>query len=221
MTCDDTSDFVSTAQAVFATEGPQGLAEAVTRRWTIRQLIGWLAAPDPQVAIWAARCLGIVGQRAVCASLVLLLRADNAAVVAEAERALWMIWVREGSPEGIARLHEANDCLRRGECREAAERLERLVAREPVYAEAHHQLAVARHSLEELDAAERAYLTAIHLNAYHYPALTGLGHVAIARDEYATALGFYQRALAIHPNLAELREVVPDLEQAIARRVVA
>lgn len=190
-------------------------------RWPPSRLIELLDSTAPAVLTLAARCLGLCGGLRHCAALVGLLGHDNQAIVTAAEDALWSIWMRAGSPEANRALAAAVERVRHEDLETAADMLERLIAAEPSFAEAHHQFGLTLHSLQRIDPAEQEYREALRLNPYHFAAAAGLGHICVERGNLGGALLCYRSALQIHPRLAGIREIVPHLEAAVQRRVVA
>jgi tetratricopeptide (TPR) repeat protein len=189
--------------------------------WSPERLAELLASPLSAVAAAAATCLGLSGSMKHCQRLVSALGHTDDQVAAAAENALWSIWMRAGSEDACARLRTAVRQLERGEIEAALVTLRDLIAAEGSMAEAYHQQAIALHSLEQYQEAEAAYQQAVALNAYHFAAVAGLGHIRAQGGDWAGALGYYRRALRINPRLTDIREIVPQLETAIRKRVVA
>lgn len=189
--------------------------------WPPERLLTLLASPRPAVVKAAATCVGLTGSMEHCSRLAALLGHADEQVATAAEDALWMIWMRAGSEPGCRQLRTAVQRLREGEIEAALRLLGSLTAAEGSLAEAHHQQAIAWHSLERYGEAEAAYRKTLALNPYHFAAVAGLGHVCAHRGDFAGALHHYRRALEIHPRLTEIREIVPQLEAALEKRVVA
>lgn len=189
--------------------------------WPPAHLVQLLASPLPAVVKTATTCLGLTGSMQHCRQLVALLGHADEQVASTAEDALWGIWMRAGSEQANAQLRVAVEQLSEGDSEAALRLLQVLTAAEGSFAEAHHQQAMALHSLERYDEAEAAYQQTLALNPYHFAAAAGLGHIGIQRGDYAGALRYYHRALHIHPRLTEIREIVPQLEAALQHRIVA
>ncbi|MFQ5807237.1 MAG: tetratricopeptide repeat protein [Phycisphaerae bacterium] len=189
--------------------------------WPPGRLVELLTSPLASVVKTAATCLGLTGTMEHCGPLVSLLGHADEEVAAAAEDALWSIWMRAGSENANRQLKAAVERMRKGRIEAALDLLHDLTAAENPSAEAHHQQAIALHSLERYEEAEAAYQEALALNPYHFAAVAGLGHICGQRRDLTGALRYYRRALRIHPRLKEIREVVPQLEAAIQKRVVA
>jgi tetratricopeptide (TPR) repeat protein len=189
--------------------------------WPPERLVELLASPASAVVKTAATCLGLTGTMRHCDRLVPLLGHRDERVVSAAEDALWSIWMRAGAEQANRQLMAAVERLRDGKIEAGLRVLDALTAAEESFAEAHHQRAIALHSLGRYDEAEAAYQETLALNPCHFAAAAGLGHVCAHRDDFDGALRHYRCALRIHPGLTEIREVVPRLEAAIERRVMA
>jgi tetratricopeptide (TPR) repeat protein len=199
---------------------PQVLAR-LRAGWPPERLVELLDSPSAAVVAAAACCLGLTGKREHCQRLVALLGHIDDQVASAAENALWSIWMQAGSENANAQLTAALGRLRDGQSEAALRLLDALAAAEPSFAEAHHQQAIALHTLERYDEAEAAYRETLARNPYHFAATAGLGHLCAQRDDFDGALRYYRRALRIHPRLREIREIVPQLEAAIDKRIVA
>ncbi len=190
------------------------------KHYTNKQLCELAHSPDPQVALAAVRCLGLVGQMSECQTLVLLLALAAPDITTAIEDALWSIWMRAGSDRSRARLAEV--IAGNGAAGTATiDALAAIIAEEPDYAEARHQLAMALHEMGRFEAAETAYAATLDHNPWHYAAAAGLGHVRVEQGDFPGALEAYRLALRIHPGLGELADLVPQLEAALHRRDVA
>lgn len=90
----------------------------------------------------------------------------------------------------------------------------------PLYAEAHHQLAVCWHGLDDLAAAETAYRACLWRCRFHYPAWIGLAHCRLHREgepelDLLGGLAALRRALSICPDLEAARLEARMLERAV------
>lgn len=197
------------------------LLSVLSENWPPPTLRALLSAGAPPIRRAAAQCLGLSGAADDAQALASLLGAADAALVRVAEDALWGIWMRSGSPDGNEELARAGAYLRDDEFGAAISALRELTRREPEFAEAHHQLALALHSNGQADEAAQEYRRTVALNPQHYAAWCGLGHLCSEGRDLRGALENYRAALHIHPRLAEIREIVPRIEAALQPRSVA
>lgn len=213
--------FIRTVTGPLLAGDVRGLVGALAAEWPAARIAGLLLSADVGVVEAACRCLGYVGGPRHVPQLAAQLASPHASVVAAAEDGLWAIWMRNGSERGNEQLASAVRHFRNDEYEPALRILWTLSSTEPDFAEAHHQRGMVLHTLDQLEAAEAAYKEALRLNPYHFAAASALGHIAIQREALPAAAQYYRRALAIHPGLADIGAVLPPLEEAIRRRVVA
>lgn len=180
-------------------------------QWPPTRLARLLGSERVEVVQTAAACLARFGTPAQCRSLAGLLHHPDSSVATLAERALWEIWFRGSSPETSARLAEAVGMMDGDE--EAAVRvLEDLVADEPRFVEAHHQLGLALLMRERAARAIEALRRAIHICPVHFSAWLNLGHAHALRGDAGGALTAYSAARRIHPRLAGVAELILHIE---------
>ncbi len=55
-------------------------------------------------------------------------------------------------------------------------------------------------------------------NPYHFGALSGYGMIYLKLGEPARALTYFERALAVNPNLGRVEETVEELRDQLIRR---
>jgi tetratricopeptide (TPR) repeat protein len=213
--------FVENVQPMLASGRLTAAAAHLREHWPSPVLHALLSSSSGSVVGLAARCLGLVGDLEDARQLSCLLGHPSRDVAQAAEDALWSVWMRAAGETACEELMAAMRVGEGGEHRAAIAALSVLCESRPDFAEAHHQRALALHAVDEIERAEAAYREALRLNPLHFAAAAGLGHVCIQRGDLAGALRHYRRALHLHPRLDEIREVVPQLDAALERRVVA
>ncbi len=216
-----TARFLNSVGACLSRGDRAAALQLVARDWPLPRLVDLLASATPQVAIAAATCVGFIGSEKHSCYLVPLLGHANASVVHAAESGLWHLWMQAPNDAAGSDLREALERARGGDANRALALLERASQQAPDFAEPHHQRGLLLQELSQLEAARIAYADAVRLNPFHFAAMAAIGHVCVELGEYTRALLYYRKALDIHPNLSDLLEIVPQLESAIQRRVVA
>jgi tetratricopeptide (TPR) repeat protein len=219
--CDHESGFLATVGPLIARHDTEGLLRLLAENWPTTRLIDLLSSDLPDVVRLAATCLGASGGPAHGRYASHLLAHDDPAVVAAAEDALWNIWMRSASDAARDELAVAIAEIRDDHTAAACQRLARLCELEPAYSEAHHQRGIALHAAGRLDEAYAAYGTAVALNSHHFAAMAAMGHICVELGDYVTALRHYRDAVSIHPHIADLPELLPQLESLVRRRSVA
>jgi len=196
------------AAATVAEAAPLGHAEA-------------LAALDDRSA--ETRRLGVVslaehGTMQDIPRLVRALRDPDPLVRGVTEAAMWQVWSRSGDPEvdhlfamGVEEMSE-----RRGEA--AVETFTRIIERRPDFAEGWNKRATVYYLLGEYRKSLADCDEVMKRNPYHFGALSGYGMIYLKLGDPAKALTYFEKALAVNPNLGRVEETVEELRQLLLKR---
>lgn len=164
-----------------------------------------------------AAALGKAGTMADLPVLARALRDPDRVVRALAESTMWQVWSRSGDAEtdrllaiGIAQMEMRQD-------EAAVETFTRVIEGRPDFAEGWNKRATVyylqgeyRKSLADCDEVMKR-------NPYHFGALSGYGLIYLRLHEPAQALAAFERALAVNPNLDQVRETVEALRRVLIR----
>jgi tetratricopeptide (TPR) repeat protein len=148
--------------------------------------------------------------------LVKALRDPDPLVRGLAERALWEVWSRSGDDETDRLLAEGIEQMSARENADAVETFTRVIARRPEFAEGWNKRATVYYLAGEYEKSLADCDEVIKRNPYHYGALSGYGMIHLQLGEPERALAYFERALAINPNLKMVEETV----QALRRRLI-
>jgi tetratricopeptide (TPR) repeat protein len=150
--------------------------------------------------------------------LVRALRDPDPLVRGLAERAMWQVWSRSGDAEidhllamGVEEMSE-----RRGEA--AAETFTRVIKRRPDFAEGWNKRATVYYLLGEYRKSLADCDEVMKRNPHHFGALSGYGMIYLKLGEPARALTYFERALAVNPNLGRIEETVEELRELLIKR---
>ena len=127
-------------------------------------------------------------------------------------------WSRSGSDTADLLMSRATEAIHKKEFPVAVELLDRVLALEPQWAEAWNRRATAFYLLEDPASAMADIRQVIQREPRHFGAWAGLGHMYMASNDRARALEAYRKALALHPHLGKLKEVVDRLAPEIDGR---
>ena len=83
------------------------------------------------------------------------------------------------------------------------------------HAEAWNRRAVAQFALKRFAAAANDCHQTLELNAYHFGSAVGMAHCYLQLDEPFAALENFRRALALNPDLEDIRGHVDLLERTL------
>jgi len=150
--------------------------------------------------------------------LVQALRDADPLVRAIAERSLWEVWGRSGDAEvdrllaiGVEQMTE-----RRGEA--AVETFTRIIERRPEFAEGWNKRATVLYLLGEYRRSLADCDEVMKRNPHHFGALSGYGMIHLKLGDPARALAYFERALAVNPNLSQVEESVEALRRLLIER---
>jgi len=150
--------------------------------------------------------------------LVRALRDPDPLVRGLAEHGMWQVWSRSGDPEidqllamGVEEMSE-----RRGEA--AADTFTRIIERRPDFAEGWNKRATVYYLLGEYRKSLADCDEVMKRNPYHFGALSGYGMIYLKLGEPARALTYFERALAVNPNLGRVEETVEELRDQLIKR---
>jgi tetratricopeptide (TPR) repeat protein len=150
--------------------------------------------------------------------LVQALRDADPLVRAIAERSLWEVWSRSGDAEvdrllaiGVEQMTE-----RRGEA--AVETFTRIIERRPEFAEGWNKRATVLYLLGEYRRSLADCDEVMKRNPHHFGALSGYGMIHLKLGDPARALAYFERALAVNPNLSQVEESVEALRRLLIER---
>lgn len=127
-------------------------------------------------------------------------------------------WARSGSDTADLLMSRATEAIHKKEYPVAVELLDRVLALEPQWAEAWNRRATAFYLLEDPASAMADVRQVIEREPRHFGAWAGLGHMYMASNDRSRALEAYRKALALHPHLGKLKEVVDRLAPEIDGR---
>ena len=146
------------------------------------------------------------------------LRDPDPLVRALAERGMWQVWSRSGDDEidrllaiGIEQMSE-----RHGEA--AVETFTTIIERRPDFAEGWNKRATVLYLLGEYQKSLADCDEVMKRNPHHFGALSGYGMIYLKLGDPALALAYFERALAVNPNLTQVEESAEVLRHLFIER---
>jgi tetratricopeptide (TPR) repeat protein len=168
----------------------------------------------------SAAWLGRHGAADSVPALVDALRDPDQGVRLLSENAIWRIWMRSGDDGVDHRLRIGSEYLNEHRFQEALEVFDEVVRMAPEFAEGYNKRATALYYLGEYERSMADIRETLGRNPFHFGALSGAGLCMMALREPALALHYFERALAINPNLANVKEVVEKLRRITHERMM-
>ena len=165
-----------------------------------------------------AEWLGQTGVMADVPPLVEALRDPDDLVRGLAENSLWQVWSRSGDP-GVDGLFQLGLEQMNGRDAEAAiETFSQIIQRMPDFAEGWNKRATLYYLVGEYQKSLADCEEVIKRNPVHFGALSGFGLNYLQLQKPEEALQYFQRALDVNPNLAQIQAAVEALKEFLARQ---
>ena len=146
------------------------------------------------------------------------LRDSDPAVRIVAESAMWQVWSRSGDEETDRLLALGIEQMNAREGQGAVETFTKIIARRPEFAEGWNKRATVHYLLGEYKKSLKDCDEVMKRNPYHFGALSGYGMIYLQLDWPEQALAYFERALAVNPNLESVRESADTLRQLLIER---
>ena len=201
------------------------------RTWAIVLWLTVLAATPEQAALLerlrtgsaaerreAAARLGEIGDAAATDDLARALRDTDTAVREAASAALWEVWLRSGDAEVDALLQRGIALVGVDRLSEAVTLFSEVIARAPGFAEGWNKRATVYYLLGEYDRSLADCEEVIRRNPIHFGALSGFGLNYLQKGDLERAAQYFERALAVNPNLVQLKAVLEQIYETLAQR---
>jgi tetratricopeptide (TPR) repeat protein len=176
-------------------------------------LVSLLRRGDVELRRAAALALGVLGDRVSIESLGRSLSDPDRGVRLAADDSFRALLVRDAAPLHHQQLLKVMHLCDGGEYAGALAPAMILCDQASDYAEAHHQLAICWHGLENFQQASLAYSACLWNCRYHYPAWHGLAKCRMMIGDADEALKALQRCLDICPDFEAVRLQIRAIER--------
>ena len=165
-----------------------------------------------------ARELAESGTMADLSILALALRDPDGTVRGFAEAAMWSVWSRSGDDEVDKLFHVGVMQLSDRRFVPAVRTFTRIIERKPEFAEGWNKRATAYFLLGEFDKSLADCDEVMKRNPYHWGALSGYGMIHMQESRPAQALAYFEKAIAVNPNLPQVQETIEMLKALLIQR---
>lgn len=185
---------------------------------TREEALGQLTASDAESRRLAAAWMGEVGTSEDLPAVFRLLRDPDDLVRALTENSIWQIWSRSGDP-AVDRLFAVGvEQMNHGEAQAAIGTFSEIIQRKPEFAEGWNKRATIYFLIGEYDKSLQDCDEVIKRNPQHWGALSGYGQIYVQLDKPEQALAYFQRALAVNPNLQQVERMIEQLKQIVIEK---
>jgi tetratricopeptide (TPR) repeat protein len=198
--------------------GVMGPSPALAQSVRERALNDLARSSDAAVRRAAVERLADSGMMADLPALAAALRDPDPVVRGFVESAMWSVWSRSGDAE-VDRLFAVGvEQLGLRQLDAAIDTFTRVIQRRPEFAEGWNKRATAyfvagdyRRSLADCD-------EVMARNPYHWGALSGYGMIYMQLDQPARAIEYFEKALAVNPNLDQVAQTIEALKAVLLQR---
>ncbi len=198
-----------------APPAPLARAAEPAREEALQALAG---ASDAEARQRAVRWLAEKGVMEDVPALVQALRDVDSLVRAFAENAMWQVWSRSGDAEADRLFAAGVEQMQTRQAEAAVETFTEVIARRPEFAEGWNKHATVYYLLGEYAKSLADCDEVLKRNPYHFGALSGYGMIYLQLDQPTRALEYFERALAVNPNLSSVQEAADKLKALLIRR---
>lgn len=124
----------------------------------------------------------------------------------EVTRQIWRLWTENDDTEVTARMADAARAMSQQRFGGALRQLDRVVTLAPEFAEGWNRRATVHYMMGEYERSIADVKKTLQLEPRHFGALSGLGLIHIALEQYAAALIALENALRHNPHLDGVKQ---------------
>jgi len=192
---------------------PQGKPR-LTREEALRDL----GSPDVESRRLAVAWLGELAGPTDLPALFPMLKDPDDLVRALTENSIWQVWSRSGDPKVDALFKVGVEQMNQGQGQAAISTFSEIIRLKPEFAEGWNKRATIYFLIGDYDKSLQDCDEVIKRNPQHWGALAGYGQIYLQLDKPEQALGYFQRALAVNPNLQQVEAMIRELKQVVIEK---
>ena len=179
-----------------------------------------LSNPDLGMRRQAVARLALVGQQNDTPVLLNELLDPDLATAKLAEAVLWHLWSHSGDEAVDAILSQGVDAMNQGMLAASVEFFDEAIKRKPAFAEAWNKRATAYYLMGEYKKSLDDCDQVLKRNPNHFGALAGYGQIYLQLAEPRKAVAYFERALAINPNMDQVAELVERIHNKLGDQTI-
>ncbi len=165
-----------------------------------------------------AASLGDMGRMEDVPRLVEALRDPDPVVRTLADQSLWQVWSRSGDAEVDGLFQRGLDQMNRRDFGEAIDTFSQIIQKKPDFAEGWNKRATLYYLIGQYEQSLADCEEVIRRNPAHFGALSGFGLNYLHLGKPEQALDYFERALAVNPNLDQIQAAVEELKQLLEQK---
>ena len=185
---------------------------------TREQALRDLTSSDVEARRLATAWMGELATPADLPPLFQQLRDPDDLVKALTESSIWQVWSRSGDSKVDALFKVGVEQMNHGQAQPAIETFTEIIRRQPEFAEGWNKRATIYFLIGEYDKSLADCDEVIKRNPQHWGALSGYGQIYVQLDKPEQAIVYFQRALAVNPNLQQVEQMIQQLKQAVIEK---
>ena len=189
-------------------------AQTLSREQALRQL----SSKSADLRSAAVRRLGDIGRFADSTVLVKRLTDEDEDTREAAEAALWALWSRSGDARVDALFKQGVSQMNSAGVEAAVATFTEVIRIKPDFAEGWNKRATVLFFQKRYTESLADCDEVIKRNPNHFGALSGYGQIYSQLKEWDKALEYFERALAINPNMTGVAQSVESLRRLIAQQ---
>jgi tetratricopeptide (TPR) repeat protein len=187
-------------------------------RLSREQALRDLTSPDVEARRLATAWLGELATPADLPALFKQLRDPDDLVRALTENSIWQVWSRSGDTKVDALFSVGVEQMNQGQAQAAIGTFTDIIRLKPDFAEGWNKRATIYFLIGEYDKSLSDCDEVIKRNPQHWGALSGYGQIYVQLDKPEQALVYFQRALAVNPNLQQVENMIQQLKQVVIEK---
>jgi tetratricopeptide (TPR) repeat protein len=187
-------------------------------RLTHEQALQDLTSPDVEARRLATAWLGELATPDDLPALFRQLRDSDDLVRALSENSIWQTWSRSGDAKVDALFKVGVEQMTQGRTEAAIDTFTEIIRRKPDFAEGWNKRATIYFLVGDYDKSLADCDEVIKRNPQHWGALSGYGQIYLQLDRPEEALTYFQRALAVNPNLQNVENMIQQLKQVVIEK---
>lgn len=166
----------------------------------------------------AVQRLGQIGTMADAERLVARLRDNDEQVRLLASASMWQIWSRSGDAAIDALYQRGLQQMEMARAEEAVATFSEIIRKKPSFAEAWNKRATVYYLMGEFELSMKDCDEVLKRNSSHFGALSGYGQMYMQLGDPERALGYFERALKVNPNLPGASTTLRLLQQQLQEK---
>jgi tetratricopeptide (TPR) repeat protein len=177
-----------------------------------------LTAADVETRRLATAWMGELATPADLPALFKQLRDQDDLVRALTENSIWRVWSRSGDTKVDGLFAVGVEQMNHGQAQAAIGTFTEIIRLKPEFAEGWNKRATIYFLIGDYDSSLHDCDEVVKRNPQHWGALSGYGQIYVQLDKPEQALVYFQRALAVNPNLQQVEQTIEQLKKVLIEK---